>query len=198
VKAATPSSEITCMQVPALSEIGKDADGEMYGILVMAAQFTTLAEFVGASMNPMQIHECAQLAYDQYYWLTLAEFKQFIVRVKTSYYTSNKNLNASVLMEFLKEYTDERLAQRYEHFSQKKADTVLHPEAKPLSDEQMMLLRNNIETIAASMGVSTLNAMSEEEYQRIKAEKKKGKTLDEVIADLKQILPPPEEDEPCE
>lgn len=183
------------MQVPALSEIGKDADGEMYGILVMAAQFTTLAEFVGASMNPMQIHECAQLAYEQYYWLTLAEFKQFIIRVKTSYYTSNKNLTSLVLMEFLKEYTDERLEARYEHYSQKKAAVTLHPEAKPLTDEQMFILKNNIETIAASMGVSTLNAMSEEEYQRIKAENKKGKSLDEVIDNLKQILPPPNEDE---
>lgn len=156
----------------------------------MAAQFTTLIEFVGASMNPMQIHECAQLAYDQYYWLTLAEFKQFILRVKTSYYTSNKNLTALVLMEFLKEYTDERLEARYDHFSQQKPKfkrpTVLSVEkmqgrnlkmARRLCRiveqeraEQMQAIKANIEQIAVSMGQPVRNIMQEEEYQRIRSE----------------------------
>ena len=190
VKADTPPEVVTCCSTPALNQLGKDVDGDMMGITVFNAQFTSLVEFIGAAMRPEQITECAQLAYEEYYWFTLAELKQFILRVKTGVYTSHKNFSALVLMEFLKQYADERLEHRYNHYSQLKPQprrqVVLSIE--PLTgksrkvaewlcrqyqiraEEYIRRMKDIIQRTADNMGQPVRDIMDEEEYKRIRSE----------------------------
>lgn len=142
----------------------------MIGIAVFQAQIINLIEFMGICWSELQISDCGQLAYEQYYWFTLAELKQFILRVKTSHYTSNKNFSPLVLMDFLNQYAEERKQARYEHYSQQAPKVQFDPEAKPLTDEQMTQLTSSITDIARRMGEPVKSIESEEDYQRIRAE----------------------------
>ena len=190
VKADTSPAELLQLNLPALSQLGKNAVGGMAGVTAFKMQFTNLVEFVDAKMNDGQIRECSELAYEEYHWFTLAELKQFILRVKTGVYTSHKNFSALVLMEFLKQYADERLEHRYNHYSQLKPQprrqVVLSIE--PLTgksrkvaewlcrqyqiraEEYIRRMKDIIQRTADNMGQPVRDIMDEEEYKRIRSE----------------------------
>jgi len=92
----------------------------MVGVNVYVAGITSIVKFIGADWNADQIFECAELAYQECYWFSLAELKHFIVRIKTGVYRSHKNFSPSVFMEFLQEYSGEALAGRGEYYGQAK------------------------------------------------------------------------------
>lgn len=123
---------------------------------------------MGGNFSQAQVNRCAELAYTEYHWFTIVELKQFFVRVEMGFYTSHKNFTPAVLMEFLKEYADERMAERYDHFSQQKPSGNIHPESKPLTDKQMEILKSTIENIAKEMGEPVRQIEDEEEYQKIR------------------------------
>lgn len=144
VKADTCALELFQMGTPALSTLGKDSDGEMVGIAVFMTQIVSVLEFMGIKWTNPQIWECAQLAYDEYHWFSLAELKQFFTRVKKGDYSSNKNLNPAILLEFITSYADEMQPARYNYFSQKAQKTSWVPPENPVSDEKFKEVMENI------------------------------------------------------
>ena len=166
VKSDTSPAVILGMNTPQLCQLGKGASGTMAGVAIFRAMIVSLASFLGAPWTKEQCHECGQLAYDECYWFSLAELKQFFTRVKTGKYTSHKNFLPAVFMEFLQEYSEEMKAARYDHFSQQKGKPAIHPDAKPLTDEQMKILREGIEGISENW--KTGKEDTEEEFHRIK------------------------------
>lgn len=122
VTANTSNAVMLAQERTQLSELGVGKGGRMFGLTVWKEAIISVLEYFGTrtEWTGGQLAECTELAYSEAYWFTLAELKQFISRVKTSYYQSNKNLSPPVFMGFLGEYVAEREQARYEHYSQQK------------------------------------------------------------------------------
>lgn len=142
----------------------------MVGVQVFTILIASTAAFMDGKWSREQVNECGQLAYEECYWFTIAELKQFLSRIKTGFYTSHKNFSPAVFMEYLKIYSDERLEERYNYHSQAKPKEKLEPGAELLSDAQMDILKNSIASFAENMGQSVKAIESEEDYQRIRSE----------------------------
>jgi len=179
---------ILASNTPALSQLGRDTEGGMMGINFFDAQLTNLVEFVGAKMSPAQIRECAELAYEECYWFTFAELKQFILRIKTGVYTSNKNFSPLVFMEFLRMYAEERLCYRYDHYSQLKPKkkvilSIDHLQGKSRkvamwlckqveirNAHYIQKMKDIIQQTAEQMGEPIKDVEDDAEYKRIRTE----------------------------
>lgn len=107
--------------VPQLCQLGRK-DGIMNGVKVFQYFIADIFEFCGVSVSEMQILECGQLAYGEAYWITLAELKLFVVRMKTGHYRSHKNLSPALLMENLQDYIAELLFERGQYHATKPAE----------------------------------------------------------------------------
>lgn len=132
VKADTSPAAILGMNTPQLCQLGSDQMG-MIGVVAFEWQLKGLVQFLGAPWTPTQCAECGQLAYEECYWFSLAELKQFFTRIKVGRYTSHKNFTPAVFMEFLQDYSAEMLTARYDHYSQQKPKWT--PPEEPVSDE---------------------------------------------------------------
>ena len=194
VKADTAPMQIFQLGTAALSTLGKDAHGNMNGVFFFMDELILLLEFFGASWSDPQIIRASQLAYDEYYWLTLAEMKQFFTRVEKGDYESNKNLTPPVFMGFLTKYAEEMKAERYAYYSVEAAKPKALPIAKvdpvtgkdeevnPLTDEQMQILKAAVGIIAETMAIPTATDEElEEEYRRARNENYR-KTIQKRIA----------------
>lgn len=120
IRADTTPAELIACNTPALSQMGQNANGGMIGAAIIKGFIMSLASFGGFDWKEEQIIECAAMAYSEYYWLTLAELKQFFLKVKTAEYESHKNISMMILMGFLKDYAELQLSNRYDHYSMKK------------------------------------------------------------------------------
>lgn len=101
------------MKSPQLHEMGMNQAGkELEGILLLHAQIISLVKFMGADWDRDMAKEAAQLAYQEANWMTVAEVKYFITRIKCGKYTSNQNFKPGIFMEYLNEYINEILAVR--------------------------------------------------------------------------------------
>lgn len=144
VKSDTPTTAIVTLGAPALSSLGKNAVGGLMGITILKAKISEVVEFYGAGWVPGQINKCAELMYEKYYWFTVCELKQFLLRLMGGDYVSNKNLTPPVFMQFADEYAAEMLGVRYRHFSEQKPKRqfVILFESLNITDRQRAAFRS--------------------------------------------------------
>lgn len=136
VTASTPPSEILSKGLQQLSEFGRLPDGRMYGAALFKDVIISIVEFYGETWSDPMILQAATIAYNEAYWFTLAELKQFALKVKggSGEYSSNKNLKPPILLQFLDTYMTERLTERAGKFDERKRATTTTEE--PTEDEE--------------------------------------------------------------
>lgn len=135
VTASTPPSEILSKGTQQLSELGKLPDGRMFGATLFKDVIISIIEFYGETWSDQMILQAATIAYNEAYWFTLAELKQFALKVKggAGEYSSNKNLKPPILLQFLDAYMTERLTERAGKFDERKRATI---STEPTEDEE--------------------------------------------------------------
>lgn len=139
VRIDTPANDIYNLNTPAISSLG-ELNGIRVGIDVLVFAFMGIADFLDLRWNKSQLLELAQLAYDQYYWLNLAEIKQFCMLVKTGSYEHHKNISPAILFGFLNDYCDKMLYERAEYYKSKKQHSNRkdpNPDLLPEIDKQL-------------------------------------------------------------
>lgn len=91
-----------------LSLLGDNAQlRKKEGELLFMEQINNVVKFFGLAEHwpdADMMREAAQLAYQEYNWLTVVEVKYFFTKLKTGKYTNNKNMRPGVFMEFLNEF----------------------------------------------------------------------------------------------
>lgn len=120
VKAEMHPAVIQGLKTPQISTInrGEKTTGNaiaMYEMVVLG-----ILDFFGAEWQPVQIRECAELLFNEYYWFQVAELKHLVMKIKTGtlVMTDNKPLrvygkfNPSLLMECFSVYADTSLKER--------------------------------------------------------------------------------------
>lgn len=172
MKADTTSVEVLQLGTPQLCQLGQPGQSaQTVGTLVFNIQIDLLLQFMGVAdkWNDVMLDECAELAYAECYWFSLAELKQFTHRVKTGHYTSHKNLTPAVLMEFLQIYSAEMMKARGDYYGKSKVTTwqppdeqAPDPKDRPVSDAAMA------EAMKQLMQALPGSGLSDNEYKRIK------------------------------
>jgi hypothetical protein len=171
LSSTTTAVQVLELNTPSLNQLGK-VGSEMKGVAVFQFAILNLVDYMGASWNAAQINEAGELAYTEAYWLSLAELKLFINRIKTSFYKSHKNFTPVVFMEFLQEFTAEMYHERGAYFAaqQKKSDWV-EPE-NPVTPEMWSELISNLE---ANLSASKENeAAKTEAFNRLENYRKRN------------------------
>lgn len=170
ISSTTTPTQVLALNTPALNQLGR-VNEEMRGVAVFQFAILNLVDYMGAGWTQGQITEAGELAYQEAYWLSLAELKLFITRIKTSYYKSHKNFTPVVFMEFLQEFTSEMYHERGAYYAaqQKKSDWV-EPD-NPVSDEVVSIafakLKHDMMKVESD---ATIIAKEREELQaRIRA-----------------------------
>jgi hypothetical protein len=181
--------EVLQLETPALSMLGKDVDGEMMGITIISVQITNMVDYLDLKWTPYQIGECSRLTYEEYYWLSVAELKQFFNRVKTGFYQSEKNIRPDVFAGFLLSYTNEMHAARGSYFSGKEKRSWTPPET-PVTDDVFSSKMNEIMSILAPKDESIADKLGgEDQFEKLKDQAaQQAKSLgvsDEFINEVK-------------
>lgn len=126
------------MRTPSLSSLGM-VNGAMVGIRIFQYALLGIVEFLELKWNENQLRECAQLAYDEYYWFNLAEVKQFCLLVKTGTYESHKNISPALLLGFMEDYASKMRYERAEYYNKpiKSNRHIPNPDLLPELDRQL-------------------------------------------------------------
>lgn len=172
------------LSTPPLCQIGqKGENAVLVGTLIFNTQIDALLHFLGVAdkWSSYMLDECAALAYEEYYWFTIAELKQVMSRIKVGYYSSHKNFTPSELMKFLKQYADEMIEARGQYKWEKAKTEPIVLRVSNMSGKSLKvgiwLLKQVIAHHEARMKeiMQRLNrpqagkrAMTEEEYQQIR------------------------------
>ena len=174
----------------------------MMGETVLVEMAKSIMEFVGGvPWTESQMLNFAAIAYQEYYWFTFAEIKQFSLRVKTGVYESNKNVSPVVLMGWMLEYSQERLEHRYNHYSQLKPDkpkvlilnikNVTNPKGKKLAELYCEFLgvenQKKWDTAKENIGKIAEKMQSKNEPEKPLPESRFKESLEQVIDKLKNI-----------
>lgn len=113
VKADMSVANIQEFKTPEISTVNRgtgstDAGIELYEWVVLG-----VLEFVGVEWTVMQIRECAELLFSEYYWMQIAELKHLITKIKTgSFGKIYGKLNPLMLQEFFKDYALQSMEER--------------------------------------------------------------------------------------
>ncbi len=182
LSSTTTAVQVLALNTPSLNQLGK-VGSEMKGVAVFQFAILNLVDYMGAQWNAAQINEAGELAYTEAYWLSLAELKLFINRIKTSYYKSHKNFTPVVFMEFLQEFTAEMYHERGAYYAaqQKKSDWV-EPE-NPVSDE---MFSSVFEQLRKQMTSSEDMSDKNEAFDRLENYRKRD-IPDEVQAEMRRL-----------
>ena len=125
--------ELYRLNLPALSSL---EEPKTNGVLVLQLVILEILDFMGQEWTPNQITECSELSYQEYYWFTIGELKQFAMRLKTGYFGKIYGKFAPAhLMEFLKDYSDEMFEARADYFGKAKLQQTPEQSA-PLTEEE--------------------------------------------------------------
>lgn len=82
-----------------------------------------ILEFYGVEWSDEQVRECAELLYDDYYWLTLAELKHFTLMAKTSKFGKvYGKMNPVTFIDWLGQYADNSIEIRRQAAISKASD----------------------------------------------------------------------------
>lgn len=110
-----PPAQIVKIASPQLHELQsvKTKRGlEREAVVLWNAQIIAVVKFNGADWDADTAHDTAEVAYAEANWMTIAEVKYFITRMKAGKYPHKKNLSPVVFMECLNDYINEILATR--------------------------------------------------------------------------------------
>lgn len=145
VTADSMSVEIFKQNTPAISTIGERGPAaKALGIEIFKAQVISIIEFFGVDWSDEQIQDVAELSYDEHFWLSLAELKLFVKKVKAGKYQSNKNFNPPIFMEFINTFSNEIISERGAYFGQQKKDTTWVEPENPVSDAKFAQLISEV------------------------------------------------------
>lgn len=114
-------AEIQEMKTPEISTINRGENTTEPAIALYEFVVLGLLEFYGCEWSKEQIRECAELLFNEYYWLHIAELKHLITRIKTQTKIFGK-FSPAQLMEAFSQYADESLRARQEEFERKAND----------------------------------------------------------------------------
>lgn len=162
----TPLSLILAEKAPAISTLNKGKPSVKNGIAVFAMFIASVCEYMGVEWSQYQRDECAQSAFDEYYYLSLPELRLFYQRLKSSWYT-RKDLSRFApihLMAWLEQFADEVLEARRIAADKKPAWT---PPKNPVSDE---VFNAGISQLVDQMDGSVKDIENEDEFKRLRAE----------------------------
>lgn len=193
VKADSSAAEVLSLRTPHLSQLGVAPSGRFVGVIIFSAQIASLAGFIGLNWTKEQMDECGELAYQEQPWLTLAELKQFFLRLKTGKYSSNKNLNPAIFLEFLSEYAGEMLGERSVFYDKqpKKRRVVLNIEhiRKPKSLKIARWMCSEVARIN-DQAMERMKTLTEGLYSREREleQKARQESIDQYQARMKKIL----------
>lgn len=143
------------LETPQLCMLGRNAQGGMFGITLLKILITRMLELMGIdkhqqAWSPEQIDGYADLIYSEYYWLTMAEIKQFFARVELGVYKDNKNMTPPIFSGFLLQYVKDMEGARYDYFSQQAQKIKWEPPADPIPDERFQeLMQDAFKAIGA-------------------------------------------------
>lgn len=123
VKADATPSEVVRIPSPAMSSVNFGSKSRIFSQAIMAKLLTDLTEYFGVSWGRVQITDCADLWSSEYYWMTMAEIKLFLTKVKTGQYTKKdfRHLTPHLLMGWLDDYASDLLVNRIDYYEEKEA-----------------------------------------------------------------------------
>lgn len=194
--------DIVKVPSPQLHELGKVGES-LQGLLLWNAQVISVAKFFSADWDSLMAKETAQIAYQEANWMTVAEVKYFIARLKAGKYPHNKNLSPAVFMEFLNEYINEVLANRgavnsyaWRNKAAEERELPLNPATgepgQPMDPDVMKTVMKDLELM-----VREADRIHKENDERIRKAKWQGlknqrdqKIIDLVEADAAQGIAP--------
>lgn len=83
VQGTTEIAALQQLKTPAISTINRGANSTEGGINVFEVCVLGILEFYGVEWSKNQIRESAELLFNEYYWLHIAELKHCITKIKT-------------------------------------------------------------------------------------------------------------------
>lgn len=130
VKASMAIAEIHSMKTPEISTINRGEKSTEPAIILYEFVIIGLLEFFGVEWSKEQIRECAELLFNEYYWLHIAELKHLITKVKTGEiemadgkkFKTYGKFNPQLLMECFSQYADESLKERQQAYERQAGD----------------------------------------------------------------------------
>lgn len=114
VKAEQTPDEIVRVRSRSLSVLNYGTGSVAFSRAVIASLVSDATEYFGVKWSAKQIAECAELWSSEYHWMTAAEIKLFLTRLKTGMYskTDFRHLSPFQLMGWLGDYADDLLKAR--------------------------------------------------------------------------------------
>lgn len=111
------------MATPEISTLNRGTGGIETAVGVLELAIIATLDFLGAEWKGAQIREAAQIAFEEYYFIQMAELKQFLTRIKTGHYGKiYGKFTPAVFMEWLGLYMDESLKLRAQNAEIQAAD----------------------------------------------------------------------------
>lgn len=136
--------QVVAMKGAQLSTMGT-FEGVKVGLLAFGDVFTGIVDYLCLNWNnpKSKILELSTMAYNEYYFFSIAEIKHFSLKMKSGEYQSNKNLTPADLYRFLTDYANQVLFERAQQFGmQKPKKSRPVPDAKKVPEIEALLREN--------------------------------------------------------
>lgn len=155
VTASQGQMEILSKPTPELSTVNRGTGSKENGILIFETIILMILEFYGLEWSALQIRECAEMGFAEYYWLQVGELKHFVLKAKQGDFRDEKDfsrLTPVMLMMWFKAYANESLRIRQENYlsdsysatSNERADARIKEWNKSEDDFRMSAEMNKI------------------------------------------------------
>ena len=125
--------------LPSLASMYKEF-GEVKVIAYIKLWITDLVEFinVGKNMLPNQINQTAQMIYDEYHYLNVADINLVFKRAKMGYYGQPYKLDGQVILSWFRDYNNERCLAAVDENVNK---AVYSNDIEPVPEDKIELLK---------------------------------------------------------
>lgn len=154
-----------------LSTLGLNAKGGDLAVTLLTLQVNLVKQFFAIDWSDDMVCLCASVIYDEFKWLTTVEFKSFINRVLSGFYSDMRNLSPAILTQWLRSYAKEIIEAR----SQNKPKWI--PPENPVSDDVWNSIMPAI--------IENINANKPD----MEHGNSKFPTLEETIERMKKVFP---------
>lgn len=140
VKAECGIAEIVRVQSASLSAVNIGTGNTITAQAVIAKLLLDTTAYFGVSWTKIQVTECAAMWVSEYYWMSMAEIKHFLTKLKTGQYSKDdyRHLSPFQLMGWLQEYTDELLIERRRYVDEREAAQRHEREVARMTAPDMM------------------------------------------------------------
>lgn len=140
VKAELNPAEIVRVESASLSAVNYGTGNTLTAQAVIAKLLLDTTAYFGISWTKPQITECAAMWVQEYYWMSMAEIKLFLSKLKAGLYSKQdyRHLSPFQLMGWLEEYTNELLVERAKFHDEREAAARYEREKARMTDPSMM------------------------------------------------------------